>query len=90
MFDKEEVKKIQELSKTFLEKRNDDAWVSKQIEELRTCIRFHEHRYYVMNDPLIADVEFDQLYKLLEKAEAANPSIITPDSPTQRVGAGFT
>jgi DNA ligase (NAD+) len=90
MFDKEEVKKIQELSKTFLEKRNDDAWVSNQIEELRTCIRFHEHRYYVMNDPLIADVEFDQLYKLLEKAEAADPSIITPDSPTQRVSAGFT
>ncbi len=90
MFDKEEIKKIQELSKTFLEKRNDNEWASKHVEELRTCIRFHEHRYYVMNDPLIADVEFDQLYKLLEKTEAANPSIITADSPTQRVGAGFT
>jgi len=43
-----------------------------------------------MNDPLIADAEYDKLYKLLEKAEAADPSIITVDSPTQRVGAGFT
>ena len=49
-------------------------------------LRFHEYRYYVLNDPLISDTEYDQIYKKLEKLENENPSLITPDSPTQRVG----
>src|SRR5690242_21497698 len=56
-------------------------------EELRDVLRFHEYRYYILNDPLISDEEYDKLYKKLEKLEAADPSIITPDSPTQRVGS---
>ena len=56
------------------------------INELRDVLRFHEHRYYVLNEPLISDFEYDQLYKNLEKIEQENPEIITPDSPTQRVG----
>ncbi|HEU5051957.1 MAG TPA: NAD-dependent DNA ligase LigA [Hanamia sp.] len=55
-------------------------------EELRDVLRFHEYRYYILNDPLISDEAYDKLYKKLEKFEAADPSIITPDSPTQRVG----
>ena len=90
MFQAEDIKRLQKESKSFLGKIHDEEFLLGHVEQLRTCIRFHEHRYYVMNDPLIADVEFDQLYKLLEKTEAANPSIITADSPTQRVGAGFT
>lgn len=90
MFQAEDIKRLQEESKSFLGKLNNDQFLIDHIDKLRDCIRFHEHRYYVMNDPLIADAEFDKLYKLLEKAEAANPSIITVDSPTQRVGAGFT
>lgn len=70
--------------------KNNNAFLQEHIEALRSIIRFHEHRYYVMNDPLIADFEFDQLYKLLEKTEAENPQLITPDSPTQRVGSGIT
>jgi DNA ligase (NAD+) len=58
-------------------------------EELRNVIRYHEHRYYVMNDPAISDMEFDQLYKKLEAAEKAHPEWITPDSPTQRVGSSL-
>ena len=57
------------------------------IEELRNVLRFHEYRYYVQNDPLISDFEYDTLYKLLEKFEKENPALITPDSPTQRVGS---
>ena len=68
----------------------DTLFLQQHITELRTIIRFHEHRYYVMNDPLIADFEFDELFKALEKAETTNPSLITPDSPTQRVGPGVT
>ena len=60
-----------------------------QMEELRTILRFHEYRYYILNDPLISDFEFDQLYKALEKIETNHPELITPDSPTQRVAKGL-
>ncbi len=56
------------------------------IDELRNALRFHEYRYYILNDPLVSDVEYDKLYKALEKLEQENPSLISPDSPTQRVG----
>ena len=56
---------------------------------MRSALRFHEHRYYVLNDPLISDAEYDSLYKQLEKIELDNPSLITPDSPTQRVGSSL-
>lgn len=67
----------------------DTRKVTKDPEALRNILRFHEYRYYVMNDPLLPDAEYDQLYKLLEKAEQENPSIITKNSPTQRVGPGL-
>src|SRR5436853_912365 len=56
------------------------------VEELRDALRFHEYRYYILNDPLITDNEYDVLYKALEKLEKENPGCITSDSPTQRVG----
>lgn len=56
------------------------------IRKLRQVLQFHEYRYYVLNDPLIADQEYDLLYKMLEKAEKDHPELITPDSPTRRVG----
>lgn len=59
---------------------------TERIEELRRLIRHHEERYYVHASPEIADFEFDQLVKELERLEAENPDLITPDSPTQRVG----
>jgi DNA ligase (NAD+) len=58
-----------------------------QIARLRDQIRHHERRYYVLADPEISDVEFDKLLKELEALEAANPDLITPDSPTQRVSS---
>ena len=58
----------------------------KEIERLREEIRYHEHRYYVLNDPEISDTEFDKLMKRLETLERERPDLITPDSPTQRVG----
>lgn len=59
------------------------------IEDIRDVLRFHEHRYYIQNDPFISDFEYDTLYKLLEKIEKENTQLITPDSPTQRVGSGL-
>ena len=61
-----------------------------QVDDLRGVLRFHEYRYYILNDPLISDYEYDQLYKSLEKIEQSNTSLITPDSPTQRVAKGLT
>jgi DNA ligase (NAD+) len=56
------------------------------IESLRDKIRYHEHRYYVLDDPEITDAEFDRLLNQLKKIEAEHPELITPQSPTQRVG----
>ena len=58
----------------------------KKIEALRDQIRHHEHLYYVLDQPEIGDQEFDKLMQQLQKLEAEHPSLITPDSPTQRVG----
>jgi DNA ligase (NAD+) len=60
--------------------------VIDRIEELRRQIRDHEHRYYVLNEPIIEDYDFDQLMRELQKLEQDHPDLITPDSPTQRVG----
>ena len=60
--------------------------IGKKLESLREKIRYHEHRYYVLDDPEISDAEFDQLMDKLKKLEAENPDLITPDSPSQRVG----
>ena len=63
--------------------------IKNKSEDLRNVLRFHEYRYYVQNDSLISDFEYDTLYKLLEKFEKENPDAITTDSPTQRVGKGL-
>jgi DNA ligase (NAD+) len=79
-----------EQGKELLQKAGDIQFLTEHIDLLRTIIRFHENRYYVMNDPLVSDLEFDQLYKALEKVESTNPALVTSDSPTQRVGPGIT
>jgi DNA ligase (NAD+) len=60
--------------------------VAAKIESLREEIRHHEYRYYVLDDPEISDAEFDRLMNELKKLETAHPELVTPDSPTQRVG----
>ena len=80
----------QDKSKELEARASDQFYLTENISLLRDVIRFHENRYYVMNDPLISDAEFDLLYKALEKTEVANPLLITTDSPTQRVGPGMT
>ncbi len=60
--------------------------VSRRAKHLRDEIKFHEHRYYVLDAPLIPDAEYDKLYRELQTLEAQYPELLTPDSPTQRVG----
>ena len=59
---------------------------AERLAELRRIIREHEERYYVLDDPQISDAEFDRLVNELREIEARHPDLITPDSPTQRVG----
>ena len=61
--------------------------VKKRIEELREEIRKHDYHYYVLNQPLISDAEYDRLFRELQELEEKYPQFVTPDSPTQRVGA---
>jgi DNA ligase (NAD+) len=61
-----------------------------QIESLRKKIREHDYKYYVLAEPSIGDEEYDKLVKKLEKLETEHPKLITPDSPTQRVGKDLT
>jgi len=58
-----------------------------RIEALRARIRHHDHRYHVLDDPEISDADYDALFDELVALEAAHPESVTPDSPTQRVGA---
>jgi DNA ligase (NAD+) len=62
----------------------------EQAAELRDLLRYHEWRYYVQDDPVLSDFEYDTLYKQLEALEATDPGLVTTDSPTQRVGSDLT
>lgn len=85
---------LYELSKKLLytpqATRFEDEPPEGRHEDLCRVLRYHEWRYYVGNDPVISDFEYDQLYKQLEAIEAAHPQLITSDSPTQRVGKDLT
>jgi DNA ligase (NAD+) len=59
----------------------------KEMESLRERIRYHNHRYYALDDPEISDAEYDRLFRRLLELEEQYPGLITPDSPTRRVGA---
>lgn len=60
--------------------------IEKEIEKLRDQIRYHDYRYHVLNQPEISDKEYDDLLNKLKALENAHPDLVTPDSPTQRVG----
>ena len=64
-----------------------DPQITDRLEELRRQLHYHNHRYYVLDDPEISDAQYDRLLRELEGLEARYPDLITRDSPTQRVGA---
>ncbi len=66
------------------------ADIKIKIESLRKKIREHDYKYYVFTEPSVSDEEYDKLVKELEKHEAEHPKLISPDSPTQRVGKDLT
>jgi len=60
--------------------------IREELESLRKQIRYHNYRYHVLDDPEVPDAEYDRLMRQLQGIEEKNPELITPDSPTQRVG----
>ena len=64
-----------------------DLFIIDKIENLREQLNYHSHRYYVLDQPEISDAEYDRMFRELQALENQYPETITPDSPTQRVGA---
>ncbi|MGB3800177.1 MAG: NAD-dependent DNA ligase LigA [Lewinella sp.] len=89
MYGKEEQRQLYTRSKEYLE-GDVDLSPEEQLPELRSLLRYHEWRYYVQDDPVLGDFEYDSLFKLVEALEADHPNLVTPDSPTQRVGSDLT
>ena len=88
MYNNKEIQSFQQNTNHFLDQLTLKKGISLgEIDLLRQILRFHEHRYYVLNDPLISDFEYDKLYQSLKEIEAEHPALVTADSPTQRVGS---
>src|ERR1700761_4341815 len=90
MYSADQTQLLQKLTTDLLSTVKQHPPKKGQLEQLREILRFHEHRYAILNDPLISDFEYDTLYKALENVEAEHPELVTPDSPTQRVALGLT
>ncbi|MEL7376851.1 MAG: NAD-dependent DNA ligase LigA, partial [Bacteroidota bacterium] len=87
MYSAAKQKELVSKSKAYLNGELTDLRKSQKTDELIELLQYHEWRYYVLNEPVIGDTEYDLLFKQLEKLEAENPDLISPDSPTQRVGS---
>lgn len=92
MYNSTEQKQLFELSKQLLVKAEGKSVPNKdiataEVTDLHKVIFYHEWRYYVMDSPVIADYEYDHIFKYLEAIEAAYPDLVTPESPTQRVSS---
>jgi DNA ligase (NAD+) len=90
MYSTDSTRQLQAQTVGLLKKFAANSMAEREANNLREVLKFHEYRYYVLNDPLLADYEYDQLYKALQHIEEINPASITPDSPTQRVAKGLT
>ena len=81
MYKKSQIQDFQKITQDFLKNPS-----SAKLGSLKNILKFHEYQYYVANEPIISDFEYDQLYQQLISLESANPSLISNDSPSQRVG----
>jgi DNA ligase (NAD+) len=88
MFNEQQVRALQQDSLQWLTAEGEKINI-ENVETFRNILRFHEQRYYVENNPLITDTEYDLLFKKLQQFEKENPTQVTADSPTQRVGVGL-
>ncbi len=87
MYSEDEQKSLLQITARL---KNSENLTVFDISELRSVLRFHDWRYYAMNDPLITDYDYDVLFQKLKQLELSYPDQIIPDSPTQRVAKGLT
>jgi DNA ligase (NAD+) len=90
MYAPDQIQRMEKLTGELLSRTKTKSLDKDRLEDLRDVLRFHEYRYAILNDPLIADFEYDILYKELEKLERENPELVSADSPTQRVANQLT
>ncbi|MEJ7766253.1 MAG: NAD-dependent DNA ligase LigA [Chitinophagaceae bacterium] len=88
MYSSDQIKSLQQSTQSLL--KNTGHLQAGDLNALQVVLRFHDYRYYILNEPLVADSEYDQLFKLLEALETEHPELITSSSPTQRVAKGLT
>ncbi len=92
MYSQKDQRRLFELSKSLLDNKTipNKLQAATEVQDLHYVIKYHEWRYYIQNDPVISDFEYDHLFKRLEALEAEFPDLITQDSPTQRVSPDLT
>lgn len=90
MYSSDQIKRLEKLTGDLLSRLKSKSLDKDRLENLRDVLRFHEYRYAILNDPLIADFEYDLLYKELEKLEREHPELVSADFPTQRVATQLT
>jgi len=92
MYSTKEQRALFDLSKKLLAegKAESEKAAETRVKDLHQIIQFHEWKYYVKNDPVVSDYEYDMLFKQLEALEADYPELLSPDSPTQRVSDDMT
>jgi len=89
MYSKKQTQQLLQWTDELKQQESADDLV-KNIEQLREVLRFHDWRYYVLTEPIIADYDYDLLFKKLKNLEEEQPDLVTTDSPTQRVARGLT
>jgi len=89
MYSQKEINELLEQTSLFVQNSEDKHYIALNIAQLRNVLKFHEYNYYVLNNALINDYEYDFLFKLLADTEKNNEHLITKDSPTQRVGSSL-
>ncbi|MDB5282672.1 MAG: ligase LigA, partial [Bacteroidota bacterium] len=89
MYSNQEQSELKDLTQKLV-KTPEELSNEKRAEALRRVLNYHDWRYYVLSEPVLQDFDYDKLFKDLRKLESENPTLVTPDSPTQRVARGLT
>lgn len=89
MYTTEQQQELNKLTESLL-LQGESFSTEEKVKALRRIINYHDWRYYVLSEPILLDVNYDKLFKELKDIEAAQPELITPDSPTQRVARALT
>jgi len=89
MYTADDEKRLYKQAKSLIERSNDKNF-EQEIQQLREVINYADWKYYVQDEPVLSDFEYDTLFKKLKHLEDSYPELVTSDSPTQRVAKGIS